>query len=50
MKTKFARCFPLPDGNMCCKHWNGNYIVFPMKGDHRSRNEKSPNEEDDSEE
>lgn len=30
MSTKFAFCFPTEDGNVVCKHRNGDkYIVFP---------------------
>jgi hypothetical protein len=36
--AKFARCFPLPDGNVCCEHWNGSYIVF---SGYRRNNEDS---------
>ena len=29
MSSQFSRCFPLGDGNICCEHLNGSYIVFP---------------------
>ncbi|HEY4504668.1 MAG TPA: hypothetical protein VJI73_02760 [Candidatus Paceibacterota bacterium] len=46
--TRFARCFLLPDGNMCCEHWNGSYIVFPAYG--KARTEKSSTSASQSEE
>jgi hypothetical protein len=43
--SKFARCFPLPDGNVCCEHWNGSYIVFPAYG----KNDETKNPTNDGE-
>jgi hypothetical protein len=48
MTTKFAKCYPLGDGNMCCEHWNGSVIVFPMTEDYRRKKQKPPNEENSS--
>jgi hypothetical protein len=47
--AKFARCFPFGDGKMCCKHWNGRYIIFQMRSNYHSNNEKSSTKEDNSE-
>jgi hypothetical protein len=47
--SKFARCFPLSDGNVCCEHWNGSFIVFPGYGN-TIKKEKSSQKEDNSEE
>lgn len=38
--SNFSRCFPVGNGNMCCQHWNGSYIVFPIRNGYKK--EKSP--------
>jgi hypothetical protein len=44
--AKFARCFLLPDGNVCCEHWNGSYIVFPAYGRKNDKKETTPSFEE----
>ncbi len=35
--SKFAKCFPGADGTMVCMHWNGNWIVFPINRQQKTR-------------